>query len=141
MNPLAASLLISAMGFAAPTFAATADAERDYGSPLTETYSQVELLKNWALASCLGEISADKHFQHETSLAQSGYLEYGKQDLESYDALHKEVKRALSIKASGSVEGDFTVMQCIDFFHSKPLDRLARKLVGADNKAIKKKVK
>ncbi|SMC20163.1 Type VI secretion system (T6SS), amidase immunity protein [Andreprevotia lacus DSM 23236] len=121
---LAALLLLPALAHAA-----SASAERDYGMPLTDRYSQTELLKNYALAHCIGRITTDPHLQAEAGHAMWAFLDYGNQGLEAYARLRRETARALSVQASGSIPGDFTVNQCIDYYHSKALARLVHRLV------------
>lgn len=124
-----AGVVLLAVLAATAAVAADRSAQSDYGAPLTGRYSQAALLKNYALSACLADITTDAHLKQEARLAANGYMQFGHQGLEAYETLRAEAKRALSVKATGSVEGDFTVMQCIDFYNSAHLDQVVRGLL------------
>lgn len=93
----------------------------------TQTYSQKTLLKNWALSVCLAEVAPDAKTRDDANATASAYLEFGHQPLEAYDELRPLITQFTSRKYGGSTEGEFNTMKCIDLFHSKALDRIARK--------------
>lgn len=93
----------------------------------TQTYSQKTLLKNWALSVCLAEVTVDAKTREDANATASAYLEFGHQPLEAYDELRPLITQFTSRKYGGSIEGEFNTMKCIDLFHSKALDRIARK--------------
>lgn len=100
--------------------------------PIT-SYSQQNLLKNWALSVCIANIVNDKKAIQDASATANAYLEFGKQDLEVYDELRNIVKKFVGLKYSakpdiGQAAPELNTMKCIDLFHSNELDRLTRRL-------------
>jgi len=65
------------------------------------------------------------------SLAAAGaYSELGSLPFEAYEAAETLAKQFLA-KKYNSISGEqLTLMKCIDFFHSKELDRLVRRYYG-----------
>ena len=100
---------------------------QEHRSP-TKGYTQKTLLKNWALAICLGETSHDASDRADANAAASAYLEFGKQPLEAYDALRNLAKKFARLDYQGSIDSEFNTMKCIDLFHSSELDKLAASL-------------
>ncbi len=96
--------------------------------PLNEQYSQKTLLKNWTLSVCLAIITKDAATRNDANESASGYLEFGKQDLDAYDKLRKLAQQFANLKYSSPTHAELNVMKCIDLFHSKELDKLAGKL-------------
>jgi hypothetical protein len=96
-----------------------------------ETYSQRDLLKNWALSVCFAKITEDAKTKEDASSTASGYLEFGRQGIEAYDELWELVEKFVSRKYSGSSpsESEFNTMKCIDLFHSAELDAAVTRLV------------
>jgi hypothetical protein len=91
-------------------------------------YTPVQYLKNFALSVCLGEgFKSDADVAKEATAAAGGYLELGKFPFEAHEEAAALAKKFLA-KEYLSMHGQkLTVMKCIDLFHSKELDRLARK--------------
>lgn len=101
----------------------------EYSLPMTEKYSQKTLLKNWALSVCLAAVAKDAATRDDANATASGYLEFGRQGIEAYDALRELAHEYANRKYGGSIKSEFNTMKCIDLFHSKDLDRLVTKLV------------
>ena len=97
-------------------------------APATATYSQRDLLKNWALSACLAKMATDEGARADANATASAYMEFGRQGVEAYDALRKLVDQYAARRYVGSVEGKFNTMKCIDLFHSRALNRLAATL-------------
>lgn len=102
-------------------------AKEQYPENMTEKYSQKTLLKNWALSVCLAKISKDPEAKNDANATASAYLEFGHQRIESYDALRNLAERYATRRYGGSIKSEFNTMKCIDLFHSKELDDLARR--------------
>lgn len=98
--------------------------------PATERYSQVELLKNWALSHCLAQVAKDADTKADADATASAYLEFGRQPLEAYEALGQLTSTYTGRIYSGTVESEFNTMKCIDLFHSSELNRLVKKLAA-----------
>ncbi|MET3134041.1 hypothetical protein AAKU55_004335 [Oxalobacteraceae bacterium GrIS 1.11] len=100
--------------------------------PMTESYSQRNLLKNWALSACLAINAKDAATKADASATASAYMEFGRQRIEAYDELRKLAEKYATLSYSGSIPSEFNTMKCIDLFHSGELDRLVTKLTKPD---------
>ncbi len=100
-----------------------------YSKSMIEEYSQKTLLKNWAFCVCLASVSKDRDTIDDANATASAYLEFGKQPIESYNALRKLSEQYAKLKYGGSIKSEFNTMKCIDLFHSKELDKLVNKLI------------
>ncbi|MGC4096853.1 MAG: T6SS amidase immunity protein Tai4 family protein [Nitrospira sp.] len=98
-----------------------------FEDPATATYSQKTLLKNWALSVCLAKVAKNAELKEDANATASAYMEFGKQPIEAYDALHDLADRYAHRKYSGAVQSEFNTMKCIDLLHSKELEALAGK--------------
>lgn len=97
-------------------------------TPMTQSYSQKDLLKNWTFSVCLAMIAKDDATKADANATASGYMEFGRQGIEAYDELRKLAEKYASLSYSGSIPSEFNTMKCIDLFHSGELDRLVAKL-------------
>lgn len=95
----------------------------------TKGYSQTTLLKNWALARCLGKVYEDKQVEQDAYATASAYLEFGKQPMAAYEAVGRLVDKYAARTLGGSVSSDYETMKCIDLFHSDELDELVKRWV------------
>lgn len=90
-------------------------------------YSAVQYLKNFALSVCLSDGYKSEEVVKDSSAAAGGYLELGGFPMEAYEEAAALGKKFLA-REYKSVHGEkLTLMKCIDLFHSKELDQLARK--------------
>jgi hypothetical protein len=94
----------------------------------TASYSQTDLLKNWALSTCLATVATDPALRADANATASAYMEFGHQAPEAYAALRELAESYAARRYSGSVEGRFDTMKCIDLFHSRELNSLATRL-------------
>ena len=92
------------------------------------SYSQKDLLKNWALSVCLATVAKDAGDREDADVTASAYMEFGRQRIEAYDELRKLAGRYAARKYAGSVPSEFNTMKCIDLYNSAELDRLAARL-------------
>lgn len=97
--------------------------------PQTSQYSQKQLLKNWALSRCLGEISDNEAVAADANRSAAGYFEFSSVPVEGFEKLSALVGKYAGARYRGSVEGSFHTMQCIDLFHSAELERLVTRVV------------
>jgi len=95
---------------------------------MTQTYSQRDLLKNWAFSACLAAVSKDAATKADANAAAGAYLEFGRQGIEAYNELHKLVETYAARRYAGSTGAEYNTMKCIDLLHSAELDKLATKL-------------
>ena len=121
MKSIAFALLLS-LPAAAATNAPPA------GQPMTSTYSQRDLLKNWAFSACLAAVSKDAATKADANSTAGAYMEYGRQGVEAYDELRKLVDAYAARRYAGSTGSEFNTMKCIDLMHSSALDRLSTRL-------------
>jgi hypothetical protein len=98
------------------------------GAPRTSHYSQKDLLKNWALSTCLAIVATDPALRADAAATAGAYLEFGRQAPEAYAALRELAEIYAARRYSGSVEGRLDTMKCIDLFHSRELHSLATRL-------------
>lgn len=126
---LAGALLACALGaHAAEQSTAQGTKPVQDGAPMTASYSQKDLLKHWALSACLAAVATDPALRADASATASAYMEFGHQAPEAYAVLRKLAEKYAARHYSGSVEGQFNTMKCIDLFHSRELNSLASKL-------------
>ena len=96
--------------------------------PMTESYSQQVLLKNWGLSVCLAMVAQDDDRKADANATASAYMEFGQQGVEAYEEIQKLAEEYANRQYSGSIPSEFNTMKCIDLFHSKELDNLTRRL-------------
>jgi hypothetical protein len=118
------ALMAAALVFALPAWAG----DKPQPRPI-ETYSQKELLKNWALSTCFYDIAQDQATKDDASTTASAYLQFGHQQMQVYHELGKLVDEFVAKKYGGSVPSEYNTMKCIDLYHSKELDRLVTRLL------------
>jgi hypothetical protein len=123
---IAMNVIIPIIGFAVLAFVQQAHAQEE-----TSKYSQKMLLKNWALSRCLGQVYADEKTKEDANATAGAYLEFGRQPIESYEALSRLVDEYANRKYAGSIQSDFNTMKCIDLFNSEKLEKLVSKLSRA----------
>ena len=90
-------------------------------------YSPIQYLKNYALSSCIADGYQSKEVLNDAVAAANGYKELGSLDIDAYNetaVLGREFLARNYMSQSGE---KLVLMKCIDFYHSKELDRLARK--------------
>ena len=91
-------------------------------------YTPVQYLKNFALSVCIGEgFKSDDDVAKEATAAAGGYLELDRFPIEAHEQADALAKKYLAKEYLGIGGDKLTVMKCIDLFHSRELDRLARK--------------
>jgi hypothetical protein len=90
-------------------------------------YTPVQYLKNYALSSCIADGYQSKEVVNDAVAAANGYKELGSLDIDAYNEAAALGKVFLSKHYMSQSGDNLVIMKCIDFFHSKELDRLARK--------------
>lgn len=103
------------------------------GAPLTPpptnpTYSQQDLLKNWAFSFCLATVSNDAAMRADAQAAAGAYLAQGRQDVGAYDKLRKFVDAYAARRQASSTAPEPVMTKCIDLLRSAELDQLSAKL-------------
>jgi hypothetical protein len=90
-------------------------------------YSPIQYLKNFALSTCIADGYKSDEVAKDSSAAAGGYLELGRFPFEAYEEAALLGKKFLAKDYQGKSGEQLTLMKCIDFFHSKELDQMARK--------------
>ena len=90
-------------------------------------YSPVDYFKNYALSTCIADGYKAEDVIRDSAAAARGYLELGSLRLEAHTEA-TSLGREFLKRPYQSISGEsLTLMKCIDFYHSKELDLLARK--------------
>jgi hypothetical protein len=97
-------------------------------TPLTASYSQRVLLKNWALSTCLGKIANNETMQKDAAATAGAYLEFGSQGPEVYEQISLLIQKYVKRRYQGAATSEFNTMKCIDLYHSKALDSLLSRI-------------
>jgi Type VI secretion system (T6SS), amidase immunity protein len=90
-------------------------------------YSAIQYLKNFALSACIAQGYTADEVVKDSRAAAGGYLELGSFSLEASMEAAALAKTFLAKDYEGKHGDKLTLMKCIDLFHSKELDQLARK--------------
>ena len=97
------------------------------GATVRRYYTPVQHLKNYALSSCIANGYQSKEVINDAVAAANGYKELGSLDIDAYNEAAALGQAFLSRSYMSQSGESLIIMKCIDFFHSKELDRLARK--------------
>lgn len=108
-----------------------AEEAKSYSEPETAKYSQRTLLKNWALSVCLAKVANDEQTKADANATAGAYLEFGRQPIKAYEAIHRLVDQYAARKYAGSIASEFNTMKCIDLFQSRELNRIVVRLTKA----------
>jgi hypothetical protein len=90
-------------------------------------YSAIQYLKNFALSACIAQAYKSEEVVKDSRAAADGYLQLGSFPYEAYEEAAQLGKKFLAKDYRSFTGDELTLMKCIDLFHSKELDRLARK--------------
>jgi hypothetical protein len=101
-----------------------ADAEVDH---VRVEYSPIQYLKNFALSACITDGYKSDEVTKDSKAAAGGYLELGSFPYEAYEKAAALGKKFLAKDYQSFTGEQLTLMKCIDLFHSKELDQLAKK--------------
>ncbi|MDB5800365.1 MAG: type secretion protein [Rhodocyclales bacterium] len=90
-------------------------------------YSSTEYFKNYALSTCIADGYKSDEVIKDSAAAARGYLEFGSLPLEAHTEATQLGRKYLQRKYMSISGESLILMKCIDFYHSKELDKLARK--------------
>ena len=93
-------------------------------------YTPIQYLKNYALSSCIADGYQSKDVVNDASAGANGYKELGSLDIEAYSEAAVLGRKFLAKEYLSQSGEKLIIMKCIDFYHSKELDRLARKFAN-----------
>jgi hypothetical protein len=90
-------------------------------------YSPIQYLKNFALSVCLADGYTSEEVKKDSLAAAGGYSERSSLPFEAYEQAESLAKQFLA-KEYRSFSGEkLVLMKCIDLFHSRELDQLAKR--------------
>jgi hypothetical protein len=90
-------------------------------------YSPIQYLKNFALSACIADGYKSEEVLKDSKAAAGGYLELGSLPHEAYEEAALLGRKFLAEEYQ-SISGEkLTLMKCIDFFHSRELEQIAKK--------------
>lgn len=118
-----ATKVISAMCCAIAVLSTTCYA----GASTRRNYPPIQYLKNYALSACIADGYQSKEVVNDAVAAANGYKELGSLDIDAYNEVAALVPKFLSKNYMSQSGEKLVIMKCIDFFHSKELDHIARK--------------
>lgn len=99
-----------------------------YGDSIErKRYTPTQYLKNYALSSCIADGYQAKDVVHDAIAAANGYKELGSLDIDAYNEAAVLGRQFLAKEYQSHSGEKLVLMKCVDFYHSKELDRLARK--------------
>jgi hypothetical protein len=90
-------------------------------------YSAAEYLRNFALSVCIADGYKSEEVVKDGRAAAGGYLEFGSSPIEAYEDVEALGKTFLAKDYPSIHGGQITLMKCIDFYHSKELERVVKK--------------
>ena len=90
-------------------------------------YTPIQYLKNYALSSCIADGYQSKDVINDASAGANGYKELGSLDIDAYNEAAVLGRKFLTKEYLSQHGEKLVLMKCIDFYHSKELDRLSRK--------------
>ena len=90
-------------------------------------YTPIQYLKNYALSSCIADGYQSKDVIADATAGANGYKELGSLDIDAYNEAAVLGRKFLTKEYLSQTGEKLVLMKCIDFYHSKELDRLARK--------------
>jgi len=92
-------------------------------------YTPTQYLKNYALSSCIADGYKTEKIAYDDAVAGArGYLELGSLSIDAYNEAAALGRKFLAKEYLSKDSGQkLTLMKCIDFYHSKELDQLAKK--------------
>lgn len=85
--------------------------------------AQRALLKDWALARCIGRGLGPGKAQDDAYASAAALLERGDYGVEIYNRVDALVDTQLARRYGGSVPGDYVTLKCLDLHRGAVLDR------------------
>ncbi|MBB5019720.1 hypothetical protein HNQ59_003028 [Chitinivorax tropicus] len=90
-------------------------------------YTPIQYLKNYALSACIADGYQSKDVVDDAVAGANGYKELGSLDIDAYNEAAVLGRRFLAKQYQSQSGAQLVLMKCIDFYHSKELDQLARR--------------
>lgn len=90
-------------------------------------YNATTMFKNYAISVCIAGGYKSEEVIEDASAGARGYLEFGSFPLDAYTEANALSEQFLAKPYEGMSGERLVLMKCIDFYHSRELDRIARK--------------
>lgn len=87
--------------------------------------SAVQLLKKYALSTCIADGGLGEDTAKDAAAAARGYLEFGDLPLEAHTEATLLGRQFLGREYKSSSGAKMVIMKCIDFYNSPELEKLA----------------
>lgn len=97
------------------------------GKTAGKQYSPIEYFKNYALCTCIADGFQSNEVIKDSAAGARGYLEFGDLPLEAHTEATLLGRQFLKKEYKSMTGEKLILMKCIDFYHSKELDDLAKK--------------
>jgi hypothetical protein len=88
------------------------------------------LLKNYAMASCLGRAFPGSALVPDANASAAGYIEHGSVSADAYVEIVKLADIFLARKYASISGQPLQTMKCIDLFHSEDLNRVVKRFTA-----------
>lgn len=111
-------------------FVAALSATTGCSAQSVRTYSDKELLENYALTKCIGMTHNSVELKKDADASAQGYLEFGNVDFQAYEDAIALASSFLNRSYDSKSGAPLNVMKCIDMYHSRELDVLVEKYVS-----------
>jgi Type VI secretion system (T6SS), amidase immunity protein len=102
----------------------------DSSKPEVPKYSQVELLRNYAMARCLSQAFPGSALEPDATASAAGYLERGSVNADAYIEIAKLADTFLARKYPSQSAQPLQTMKCIDLFQSKDLNLVVKRFAA-----------
>lgn len=99
-----------------------------YGTDsVRKPYTPTQYLKNYALSACVADGYQSKDVVDDATAGANGYKELGSLDIDAYNEALALSRKFLNKEYTSQSGEKLIIMKCIDFYHSKELDRISRR--------------
>jgi hypothetical protein len=102
----------------------------DNSKPEVPKYSQVELLRNYAMARCLSQAFPGSALEPDATATAAGYLERGSVSADAYVEIARLADTFLARKYPSQSGQPLQTMKCIDLFQSKDLNLVVKRFAA-----------
>lgn len=102
------------------------------GGTTRHDYTPIQYLKNYALSACIADGYQSADVIRDATAAANGYMELGSLDIDAYNEALLLGREFLAKEYLSKRGEKLILMKCLDLFHSRELDQLARKYGGAE---------
>lgn len=95
-------------------------------APAAARADAVTLRKDWAFARCLARTASGQPAGEDAAKSAAALLERASGGMEVYERLESLAARFAGESYAGSTGARYGVLKCLDLYHSRALDQVAR---------------